>query len=75
MRGASFDRKRHRSLSVVLSFLALSTYLVNLNHDQEVVILQINLMRLTDQASDQVDDRISLHDIVIPHIRPDSKLH
>jgi hypothetical protein len=54
---------------------AQGTYLVDLNRDEKIVVLQVNLVRLPDKPSNHLDNRIPLHRIVIPHVGPHGKLH
>lgn len=50
------------------------THLIDLHCDQEVVVLQIHFVRLPDKPGDCLDDGVSLHRVVISHVRPDAEL-
>lgn len=50
------------------------THLIDLHSNQEVVVLQIHSVRLPDEPGERLDDSISLHRIVVPHVRAYAEL-
>jgi hypothetical protein len=51
-----------------------NTHLIDLHRNQQVVILQIHSVRLPDEPGYRLDDGVSLHRVVVSHVRAYAEL-